>query len=175
MRKLITSLIGALLLSLGVLPPGVASAATIGTDARVTQHTYIRHDGGTDAAIQGCNSLLSTDVVGNFRQKNEPFSVVDPQNHDIVIAGWNDYCSDWMGLGFSIDGGTTWTNSLVPGYPADTSTEGMLSPEFIRTNSASDPVVACGVCDSLVNSTPSTHLPVGTALSETTICSFSPR
>lgn len=142
MRKLTTSLIGAVLLSLGVLPPGVASAATIGTDARVTQHTYIRHDGGTDAAIQGCNSLLSTDVVGNFRQKNEPFSVVDPQNHDIVIAGWNDYCSDWMGLGFSIDGGTTWTNSLVPGYPADTSTEGMLSPEFIRTNSASDPVAA---------------------------------
>ena len=59
-----------------------------------------------------------------------------------MIAGWNDYCSDWMGLGFSIDGGETWTNSLVPGYPADTSTEGMQSPEFIRTNSASDPIGA---------------------------------
>ena len=39
-----------------------------------------------------------------------------------MIAGWNDYCSDWMGLGFSTDGGNTWTDSLVPGYPADTST-----------------------------------------------------
>jgi hypothetical protein len=47
-----------------------------------------------------------------------------------------------MGLGFSIDGGQTWTNSLVPGYPADTSEEGMASPEFQRTNAASDPVGA---------------------------------
>jgi hypothetical protein len=142
MRKLTTGLIGMVLLSVVVLPPGVASAATIGTDARVTQQTYVRHDGGTDAAIEGCNSLVSTDTVGNFRQKNEPFSVVDPQDPLIVISGWNDYCSDWMGLGFSIDGGQTWTDSLVPGYPADTSAEGMQSPEFVRTNTASDPVGA---------------------------------
>jgi hypothetical protein len=142
MRKLTTGLIGAVLIGLVVLPPGVASAATIGLEARVTRHTYVRHDGGTDAAIRGCNSLVSTDEVGNFRQKNEPFSVVDPQHANIVITGWNDYCSDWMGLGFSIDGGLTWTNSLVPGYPADTSVEGMQSPEFGRTNTASDPVGA---------------------------------
>jgi hypothetical protein len=142
MRKLTTGLIGAMLVAVVVMPPGVASAATIGTDSRVTQHTYVRHDGGTDSTIQGCNSLVPTDTVGNLLQKNEPFSVVDPQDPDIVIAGWNDYCSDWMGLGFSIDGGETWTNSLVPGYPADTSTEGMQSPEFIRTNTASDPIGA---------------------------------
>jgi hypothetical protein len=47
-----------------------------------------------------------------------------------------------MGLGFSTDGGETWTDSLVPGYPADTSAEGMRSPEFQRTNTASDPVGA---------------------------------
>jgi hypothetical protein len=142
MRKLATSLFGAVLLALVVMPPGVASAATVGTDARVTQHTYVRHDGGTDAAIEGCNSLVPTDTVGNFRQKNEPFSVVDPEDPAIVISGWNDYCSDWMGLAFSTDGGQSWTDSLVPGYPADTSTEGMQSPEFIRTNTASDPVAA---------------------------------
>lgn len=142
MRKLTVGLIGAVFTAVVVMPPGMASAATIGTDARVTQHAYVRHDGGTDSAIQGCNSLVPTDTVGNFRQKNEPFSVVDPQNPEIVISGWNDYCSDWMGLGFSIDGGQTWTDSLVPGYPADTSTEGMQSPEFIRTNTASDPVGA---------------------------------
>ena len=73
---------------------------------------------------------------------NEPFSVVDPGNPDLVVSGWNDYCSDWMGLGFSTDGGQSWTNSLVPGYPADTSTEGMQSPEYIRTNNASDPLGA---------------------------------
>jgi len=142
MRKLTTGLIGAMLVAVVVMPPGVASAATIGTDSRVTQQTYVRHDGGTDPTIEGCNSLVPTDTVGNLLQKNEPFSVVDPQDPDIVIAGWNDYCSDWMGLGFSTDGGATWTNSLVPGYPADTSTEGMQSPEFIRTNTASDPIGA---------------------------------
>ena len=67
---------------------------------------------------------------------------MDPNNPNLIVAGWNDYCSDWMGLGFSTDGGQTWTNSLVPGYPADTSTEGMQSPEYIRTNNASDPLGA---------------------------------
>jgi hypothetical protein len=142
MRKLSAGLAGAVLVALVAVPAVPASAASVGSDARVTQHTYVRHDGGSDAAIVGCNDLTSTATVGNFRQKNEPFSVVDPENPDIVIAGWNDYCSDWMGLGFSIDGGRTWTNSLVPGYPQDTSTEGMQSPEFGRTNSASDPVGA---------------------------------
>jgi hypothetical protein len=47
-----------------------------------------------------------------------------------------------MGLGFSTDGGETWTDSLVPGYVGDTSAEGMASPEFGRTNAASDPVAA---------------------------------
>jgi hypothetical protein len=47
-----------------------------------------------------------------------------------------------MGLGFSTDAGNTWTDSLVPGYPQDTSEEGMQSPEFLRTNAASDPVAA---------------------------------
>lgn len=141
MRNLMTSVLVGLVASLAI-PAVPASAATVGSDARVTQHTYVRHDGGTDAAIVGCNSRVPTDDVGNFRQKNEPFSVVDPQNPDLVVAGWNDYCSDWMGMAFSTDGGNTWTNSLVPGYPADTSTEGMQSPEFGRTNTASDPVGA---------------------------------
>src|SRR4030095_15075217 len=81
-------------------------------------------------------------LMGAHVQNNEPFSVVSPTNPDLVIAGWNDYCSDWMGLGFSTDGGTTWTDSLVPGYPADTSEEGMASPVFGRANAASDPVGA---------------------------------
>src|SRR5262245_16141559 len=116
MRKL-TALVGSVLVAWLVMPPDVASAVAIGSDPRVTQHTYVRHDGGTDAAIQGCNDQTPTAIVGNLRQKNEPFSVVDPQGPSIIITGWNDYCSDWMGLGFSTDGGTTWTNSLVPGYP----------------------------------------------------------
>jgi hypothetical protein len=121
-----------------------ASAATPtpgGDDDRVTRQRYVRHDLGSDSTIRICNSTDQADF-GNLTQNNEPFSVVDPTNIDLVIAGWNDYCSGWMGLGFSTNGGKSWTDSLVPGYPADTSEEGMQSPEFVRTNTASDPVAA---------------------------------
>jgi hypothetical protein len=103
---------------------------------------YVRHDGKTDASIDACNDTEDPEAFGAYTQNNEPFSVVDPSNPDLVVTGWNDYCGDWMGLGFSTDGGQTWTDSLVPGYPADTSPEGMASPEFGRTNEASDPVAA---------------------------------
>jgi hypothetical protein len=120
-----------------------ASGASVGAqDDKVTGGiTYVRHDGGTDATIEACNDR-SPDAFGAFTENNEPFSVVSPTDPELIVSGWNDYCSDWMGLGFSTDGGETWTDSLVPGYPADTSTEGMASPEFQRTNSASDPVAA---------------------------------
>ena len=47
-----------------------------------------------------------------------------------------------MGLGFSADRGETWVNSLVPGYPQDTSAEGMASPLFGSHTDAGDPVAA---------------------------------
>ena len=141
MRKILAAL--AAITTVGALAApatALSGSATVGSaDDRVTQHTYVRHDGGTDPTIEICNSIAPADY-GNRTINNEPFSVVDPNNPNLIVAGWNDYCSDWMGLGFSIDGGQTWTNSLVPGYPADTSPEGMQSPEYIRTNNASDPL-----------------------------------
>jgi hypothetical protein len=128
-----------------VLPAKTTTAARTRVGARDDKVTgdilYVRHDGGMDAAIEACNDT-SPEGFGEFAHNNEPFSVVSPTNPKLVITGWNDYCSDWMGLGFSTDGGRSWTNSLVPGYPADTSAEGMASPEFVRTNTASDPVAA---------------------------------
>jgi hypothetical protein len=141
MRKLITVLASASAAAAFTVPGIVTAATSVGRDTRVTRQTYVRHDGGTDAAIEICNNTDPAEF-GHFTQNNEPFSVVDPTNPDLLISGWNDYCGNWMGLGFSTDGGRTWTNSLVPGYPQDTSAEGMQSPEFIRTNSASDPVGA---------------------------------
>src|SRR4029450_1003183 len=61
-------------------------------DDRVTGHPYVRHDGGTDRAIQECSSLatnpapdnvaddgdIDSNDGGNRRQNNEPFAVVDP-------------------------------------------------------------------------------------------------
>jgi hypothetical protein len=133
--------------TLALALPGTAVAVPVigggidGTDDKVSGQTYVRHDLQTDAAIELCNSTDPEDF-GNRTQNNEPFSVVSPTNPDLVIAGWNDYCSDWMGLGFSTNGGEDWTNSLVPSYAGDTSAEGTSTPEFGRTNAASDPVGA---------------------------------
>ncbi|HET8563908.1 MAG TPA: hypothetical protein VFM35_08570, partial [Candidatus Binatia bacterium] len=133
----------ALIASLTIVLPAAAAPANAvgGSDDKVSGQTYVRYDGGTDQTIQDCNNHDPA-VFGAKTQNNEPFSVVDPQNPNLVLAGWNDYCSGWMGLGFSVNGGQNWTNSLVPGYPNDTSAGGMASPEFQRTNAASDPLGA---------------------------------
>jgi hypothetical protein len=149
-----------------LLAAGVALAVTDlggpdGTDDRVTSRTYVRHDGGTDTGIRHCNNSASNPAEngdpddsdadsndgGNLRQDNEPYSVVDPTDPDTVVAGWNDYCltdlgAGWEGFGFSRDGGETWKNSLVPGYPQDDSVEGRRSPLFGDHTEAGDPIAA---------------------------------
>ena len=46
----------------------------------------------------------------------------------------------WLGYHRSLDGGSSFTNSLVPGYPDDTSPYAALSQA--RTATAGDPVIA---------------------------------
>src|SRR5665647_3046445 len=70
----------------------------------------------------------------NRRQQNEPTSAVDPTTPNVITSGSNDYCTvpiaggTWAGFYRSTDSGQTWTNSLLPGYPTDTSPEGLASP-----------------------------------------------
>ena len=130
-------------------------------DVAVTDDgAYTRHDGGTDRAIPHCsNSGAIRRDAGcrrrrrrperrrQRRQGNEPAVAIDPTNPDLVVAGWNDYCmtdlaAGWQGLGYSTDRARTWTDSVVPGYPADTSAEGMASPLFGTHTDAGDPLVA---------------------------------
>ena len=138
----------------GAPPPAVDHAVT-------DDGAYTRHDGGTDQAIAHCGDA-STDEApdpqpntdgdvdsndgGNRRQGNEPTVAIDPTNPSLVVAGWNDYCmtdlaAGWMGLGFSTDGGQSWQDSTLPGYPLDNSAEGSASPLKGRTDSG-DPLVA---------------------------------
>ncbi len=163
MRKivlLLTSLAATLLLAGGVALAVSQVGGTDGSDDRVTSQNYVRHDGGTDAGIRHCKSEASSPTEddpndddadsndgGNRRQDNEPYSVVDPTDPDTVVAGWNDYClsdlgAGWEGFGFSRDRGETWTDSLVPGYPQDTSTEGRASPLYGDHTDAGDPIAA---------------------------------
>jgi hypothetical protein len=151
---------GVLLAALGVgaLP---SNAAPSEPDDRVTPAIeYVRHDGGTDRAIQHCSDTSTStapDVPndgdtdsndgGAFRQGNEPTVAIDPTNPSLVFAAWNDYCDTdlgggWMGLAYSLDRGETWTPSKIPGYPTDTSAEGVASPLHGRHAEAGDPLLA---------------------------------
>ena len=81
------------------------------------------------------------------RTQNEPSVAVDPANPQIMVAGSNDYCAEiqngsgnvWTGYYRSTDGGASWSNSLVPGYPADDSPAGTASPAHGSCAAAGDP------------------------------------
>jgi hypothetical protein len=138
-----------------------AAAAVAAADVRVTPASpYVRHDGGTDRAIQHCSDTSTSTAPdtpgdgdtdsndgGAFRQGNEPSVAIDPTNPSLVFAAWNDYCDTdlgggWMGIAFSRDRGASWTPSKIPGYPSDTSAEGAASPLHGRQAEAGDPLLA---------------------------------
>lgn len=160
-RRLLATLFATGMLATASVSPALAVGVIgDGTDDKVTAVTCVRHDGGTDQAIVHCNDGSSSDAVvdpangdadpndgGKYRQDNEPFAVIDPTDPNVVITGWNDYSmsdlsAGWQGLGFSTNGGETWTDTFVPGYPADTSTEGMASPLYGTHTDAGDPIGA---------------------------------
>lgn len=68
------------------------------------------------------------------RQQNEPTLALDPRNPSVRTSGSNDYCTipnttdAWAGFYRSNDGGATWTDTLLPGYKGDTSSQGTASP-----------------------------------------------
>jgi hypothetical protein len=81
------------------------------------------------------------------RQRVEPTIAVDPHNSSIIVAGAQDLRLKavgehrWHGYYRSTDRGQTWTSSLLPGYPGDTSPQGLASA-LHRSNTTSDPVLA---------------------------------
>src|SRR5256714_12779335 len=113
------------------LAPGAGVGLASGVDnARVSRDhqagSYTRYDGGSDATMAACST--------GKRAQNEPSVAVNPHNPNVVVAGSNDYCAAlvngdvWSGYYRSTNGGANWQDSLVPGYPADTSPAGLASP-----------------------------------------------
>jgi hypothetical protein len=138
-RRALLSLV-ALGLAVALAPPAQAA-----TDARVTVDDtagsyQLANGGGTDETMTRCSE--------GRRQQNEPTIAVDPSDSDVVVAGANDYCAAivngevWSGYYRSDDGGTTWANSLVPGYPDDTSDAGEASPVHGTCGASGDPTQA---------------------------------
>ena len=135
------SMIGVLLAACALVAPVAAHAAP--ANIRVTNDVtgpYLRYDGGSDSTTAACST--------GRRPQNEPTVAVDPRNPGVVVAGSNDYCAQivngevWAGYYRSTDGGQTWANSLVPGYPADTSSAGTASPAHGVCGAAGDPTQA---------------------------------
>ena len=128
------------LVTLGLVV-GLAVPAQAATESKVTDDdtagSYQRATGGTDATMTACS-------VGR-RQQNEPSVAIDPMDTDIVVAGSNDYCASivnnevWAGYYRSTNGGQTWSLSLVPGYPDDTSAAGVASPVHGTCGASGDP------------------------------------
>jgi hypothetical protein len=118
-----------------------SSALGVGANARVTRDdtasSYLRYDGSSDATMAACST--------GRRSQNEPTVAVDPHNTSVIAAGSNDYCATivngdvWAGYYRSTDGGSSWQDSLVPGYPADTSAGGTASPAHGSCGAAGDP------------------------------------
>jgi hypothetical protein len=102
-----------------------------------TASSYLRYDGSADATTTACST--------GRRSQNEPTVAVDPHNTQVVVAGANDYCAQivngdvWAGYYRSTNGGSSWQDSLVPGYPADASAAGVASPVHGTCGAAGDP------------------------------------
>jgi hypothetical protein len=132
---------------------GIAGASTPGVDARLSND----HSGYvSNFSLAGLGAYsdqtLAECSVSRGRQ-NEPSVGVDPRNTSVLVGSSNDYCGVynrgaengaigpiWLGYYRSQNGGSSWTSSLVPGYPDDTSYPGVTQRP--RTASAGDPVIA---------------------------------
>ncbi len=140
MRRLIVAAAALICTSLATV------AAASASDVKVTDQTYTRHDGGSDSVISTCSNFSADSQYGGHRQQNEPAVAVDPGEPSFIVVAANDYCGiptfgdAFEGIYTSTDGGATWKDSLLPGYPGDTS--GAPSPLVSAGDTnAGDPVL----------------------------------
>ena len=129
------ALLAAMATGLILAPGGFAAHVVGGVDVKVTADNG-NVDGGTP----------NPSFDAENRQSNETTVAISPANPSIVATGANDYrmvpvTGDvWHGLYVSADGGATWFNTMVPGFPSDTSAAGLASP-LLGLDGAGDPVV----------------------------------
>lgn len=152
-HKISVALSMAVVVSLIISISVFAGHAVGGMDKKVTDDNN-NVDGGLAAVTP------SKDAQN--RQSNEPTvaisgvaSPVTGNIGDIIAAGANDYRmvphfgDAWMPVYLSFDGGTTWFgappfpagyNTMIPGFPTDTSAAGLSSP-LKNLDGSGDPVV----------------------------------
>src|SRR6185312_3171830 len=92
-----------------------------------------------------------------LQRQNEPSVAVSTRNSLHLLGGANDYRTvdlagllgiaergdAWLGIFKSFDGGQTWQSTLLPGYPLDSSSDGLTSPVH-GFQAGADPAVRAG-------------------------------
>jgi hypothetical protein len=137
-----------------VLVPGVqASHAVVGPNVKVTNDNN-NVDGGLGSVTpsKDAQNRQSNETTVSISTAPSP---VTGQVGDIVAEAANDYrmvphtTDTWMPIYLSFDGGATWFgsppfpngyNTMVPGFPTDTSAAGLASP-LLGLDGAGDPVI----------------------------------
>jgi len=135
--------------SAGVLQVIAAAALVLIVPLAYAQNLVDGNVRVTTSDIIATDSYVST--VGppaDVLQQNEPHVAISPLDEDIVAVGANDVRTlgvsgdAWQSLSVSTDGGATWPfQQLIPGFPSDTSADGVNSP-ISGNRAASDPMVA---------------------------------
>lgn len=126
-----------------VVSPVIILLSLSGEGRPLTSFSPVRN---SSSGVAGPNVPVVGEAAPD-RQQVETTIVVDPHNPNILVAGAQDYGLKsvgehrWHGYYRSTDGGQTWTNSLLPGFPGDFSPQGLASP-LHRSNATSDPVLA---------------------------------
>jgi len=112
----------------------VAASALVAPVAATPALTRVEHP----------NALVTIDPEN--ASQNEVTIAAFPNNPDVLVATARDTRQasgfSWAGYYRSTDGGHTWANALVPGFPGDTSPEGLSSPVHAAGwTIGSDPVI----------------------------------
>ena len=134
-QKISVSLSLAVMVSLIISTSVTAGHATDDTDVEITIDNN-NVDGGTP----------NPGFDAQNRQSNETSVAFSPADPDIIAVGANDYRmvpvfgDAWLGFYISADGGMTWFNTFVPGFPSDTSAAGLASP-LLGLDGAGDPTI----------------------------------
>ena len=99
---------------------------------------YSPISGNVSDAIVGDTTFSFADGSQCYNPQNESNIVVNPTNSNNVVTSANEYRIDGAEVYVSMDGGSTWTNVIVPGRTGFTGGKGV----FARLSDCGDPVVA---------------------------------
>jgi len=153
--------------SISYLVLGIVVLALAGIAMKPSSLTQVQPPGGALVVGRNVNMVSGTGCDNGdpyLQRQDEPSAAASTRNGLNLVAGNNDYrgvdmpqsegrlpgipeeaaAGDaWLGLFKSFNGGESWISRLLPGYPQDTSPEGLSSPLHGFT-AASDPTVRAG-------------------------------